>query len=66
MKFTDNDLEICSLIKCEELKPCNVCGEPTEYVEYCYEVRCCSKECKKKLDDDYEETVNKMMAEDVR
>ena len=61
MKFSDKDLEVRNLIKCEDLKPCNVCKEPTEFIDYCYECRCCSEECEKKLDDDYEATVNRMM-----
>jgi hypothetical protein len=49
------------LIKVDDLKPCNVCKEPTQYIEYCYEVRCCSEECLKILDDDYNEWVKRMI-----
>ena len=64
MKFTDKDLNTKNLIKCDDLEPCNVCKEPTKYIEYCYEVRCCSEECVKKLDDDYNEWINRMMEGD--
>lgn len=34
---------------------CVVCGKPTNFVDYCCEVRLCSKECDKKHCDFLEE-----------
>lgn len=45
-KFTDNDMNNYCLIKSKEgVKPCFICKEPTEYIEYCCEGRLCSTEC---------------------
>ena len=60
MKFTDKDLEIYSLIKAEELESCHICKESTQYIDYNYEVRCCSNECLDKLDNQYEEDYKRM------
>lgn len=60
MKFTDKDLTIHSLIKTEDIGICNICNEPTEYIEYCYEVRCCGDECLSELDNQYKKDYERM------
>lgn len=38
------------ILRGRDSKPCEVCGEPTEFLDICYESRICSDECQKKLD----------------
>lgn len=59
MKFKDVDINKYSLLKAEDKEPCVVCKELTEYIEFCYEVRCCCKKCLDKLDSDYRETIER-------
>ena len=51
MKFTDKDLKTKSLIKSKEKKPCLICKQPTEYIDWCSEYRLCSTECEQKFYD---------------
>lgn len=44
-----------SMLCCEDTAPCKVCGSPTHFIDYCYEMRVCSEECLKKLDDEITE-----------
>ena len=60
MKFEIKDLDKHNLIICDDKKPCNICKESTEYIEYCYEVRCCSEECLKELDNKYEKWIKEV------
>ena len=53
MKFTDESLKKYSLIKSEDKKPCAKCGELTEFVEYCYELRLCSEECLQEINNEF-------------
>ena len=53
MKFTDESIKKYSLIKSDDKKPCCKCGEPTEYIEFCYELRLCSKECLQEINDEF-------------
>ena len=32
--------------------PCYICGQPTHYVDICYEARFCSTECMEKFEKD--------------
>ena len=51
MKFTDKDLKTKSLIKSKEKKPCLICKQDTEYIDWCSEYRLCSTECEQKFYD---------------
>ena len=51
MKFTDKDLKTKSLIKSKEKKPCLICKQDTEYIDWCSESRLCSTECEQKFYD---------------
>ena len=51
MKFTDKDLKTNSLIKSKEKKPCLICKQPTEYIDWCSEYRLCSTVCEQKFYD---------------
>lgn len=53
MKFSSEDTKKYSLIESEDEDKCGTCSEPTKFIEYCYEVRCCSTECLAKLDKKY-------------
>ena len=37
----------------EKTYPCSECGKPTHFVEIFYQVPICSKECQKKIDEDF-------------
>lgn len=52
MKFDNskNHIEHC-IIKADKSEPCAVCGEPTKFIDYCFETRLCSEECQKELTD---------------
>ncbi|MDU6995970.1 MAG: hypothetical protein E6356_14005 [Terrisporobacter othiniensis] len=57
MKFTDEDLNNYTIMKVSNFKPCAECGEPTQYIDYCYELRVCSKECESKITESIKNTV---------
>jgi hypothetical protein len=59
MKFEKENLDK-SIMKGKIKLPCSVCGEPTEYIDFCYEARCCSTECQSKMDEDYLKVVSFM------
>lgn len=62
MKFNDTHLVNYTLIKDRDgiKKPCMICKEPTEYIDFCYEGRICSTECLDKMDESYNEIVAQM------
>lgn len=39
------------VIKAENKEQCVVCGEETNFIDYCFEARLCSEECQDKLID---------------
>ena len=44
-------LEVDNIIlRGRDAQPCVVCGEPTEFLDICYESRICSDECQHKMD----------------
>lgn len=46
MKFEElTDLNKTTLMKVDTIFPCEVCGKPTQFIDYCYEMRLCSSEC---------------------
>lgn len=57
-KFTDSNIGNYTIIKASNLRPCVKCGELTEYIDYCYEARICSKECEDKLTKDIMNKIN--------
>lgn len=52
MKFDniENYREHC-MIKVDDKAPCVICGDPTNFIDYCFESRLCSEECQRKLTD---------------
>ena len=45
MKFTENHVYDYGLITCDYKRPCMMCGEETEYIEWFCQGRLCSTEC---------------------
>lgn len=58
MKFKQENIKQ-SIMKGKLKLPCFSCGEPTEYIDFCYEVRCCSTECQNKLNEEYLDMLKK-------
>lgn len=56
-KFTDLNINGYTVMKVDDSKPCIECGELTEYIDYCYECRVCSKECDDKITEDIINTI---------
>lgn len=48
-KFNENNIGKYTVKKDELKKPCMICKDNTQYIDYCCEVRICSEECYKKL-----------------
>lgn len=48
-KFNDNNMDKYTLMKCDTSKPCMICGENTNFLDYCCEARVCSINCYDKL-----------------
>ena len=44
-KYNDDNMKNNTIMKVDNFKPCVECGEPTQYIDYCYECRVCSEEC---------------------
>lgn len=42
--------ECKSVIRGRDMKPCIICGYPTEFIEINYEARFCSEECVAEMD----------------
>ena len=57
MKFTDKDLKYYTIMKADNFKSCIECSELTQYIDYCYECRVCSKECESKITENIKNTV---------
>ena len=53
------------VLVCKEIKPCIMCGEPTNFVEICSEGRFCSDECMDKFYERLAENEEARAAEDV-
>ena len=43
---------INGMMYCNDTKPCEVCKEPTHYVDICYETHICSTECMNEFEKD--------------
>ena len=61
-KFSDNSMKAYSLIKSDTKEECHVCGEHTEYIDYCYEVRLCSTECLHKMNNYYQDWLRSLVS----
>lgn len=48
-KFDNINSERYTVVKVETEQPCMICKDKTNYIDYCLEVRVCSKECYEKL-----------------
>lgn len=57
MKFTDKNLKDYTIMKVDNFKPCIECDEPTQYIDYVFEVRICSEECEHKITENIKNTV---------
>lgn len=56
-KNIENIPDCC--IKADSQRPCKVCGNLTNYVEYCVETPLCSNECISKFYEELFQKVNK-------
>lgn len=50
LELTDSELGERCILRMGGLSPCHVCGELTEYIDYCYVENICSEECQKSFD----------------
>lgn len=48
-KFNDNNIDRYTIMKCDTFKPCMICKEDTNFLDYCCEARICSIDCYEKL-----------------
>lgn len=44
-KFDESNLKGRTVMKVEDFKPCKVCGDNTDYIDYLLGSRYCSHEC---------------------
>ena len=44
----------------KDKRPCVICGKLTSRLDYCYELRICSKECQKVIDQRYSDAMDKI------
>lgn len=56
-KFTDLNIGDYTVVKVDNLEPCIECGQLTQYIDYCFELRVCSKECDDKVTEDIMNTI---------
>lgn len=57
-KFTNDDIEAYTLIKTKDKQKCILCGDLTEYIDYCCKSRVCSRKCSDKLYGFIKEEIN--------
>ena len=46
------------ILRGRDSRPCVICGEPTEFLDVCYESRICSDECQYKMDSEMNAVCN--------
>ena len=56
-KFNDEKIKDYTIMKVDTFKPCILCGESTQYIDYVFECRVCSEECENQLTEDIMSTV---------
>lgn len=60
LNLTDDELRGRSMLEGNNEEECFLCGQPSKYIDYCYEARICSEECQKTMNDDYERWLEKV------
>ena len=56
-KYNKDNINTNTIMEGKESKPCIVCGDSTQYIDYVYECRVCSEECEEILTRDIMNTV---------
>lgn len=54
-----------TIMRGNKIGRCSICGQPTEYIDFCYEGYFCSEECLKIMDNDYIEHERSAKASDM-